>query len=151
MRRTITRITLAALILTGVLTSTPTANAQGRGACSGWFSEIRHDMPLAKQQDHTKRTIACAVALWPVPGGLDLALFIADRESHFDPEAYNPSGCAGVYQHMVSLWPGRLHWLHHDWFSPWMWDRGISAFNMRANVLVTIRMASTSGWSAWGF
>ena len=138
----------AAIVIVGA-TATP-AHAEGYGPCSGWFSDITHTMPMTKVVDHTKRTIACAVEQWPVPGGLSYALAIADRESHFDPEAYNSSGCAGVFQHQVRYWSGRLGLLERSWYSAWAWERGISPFNMRANVIVAIRMAHSSGWGPWG-
>jgi hypothetical protein len=71
-----------------------------------------------------------------------MALFIAWRESHYRPSAYNPSGAEGIYQHMRQYWPTRAatygfpHW---------------SAFNARANVIVTMRMVRAMGnWSPWG-
>jgi hypothetical protein len=135
-------------VLVGIMlvcfTATP-ALAEGRGPCSGWFSNIRHTMPQEKVIAHTKLTIACAERIWPVSGGLSTALAIADRESHFDPEAYNPSGCAGVFQHRLTLWAGRVaSWWNRSWF--WKVPR---AFNMRANVIVTMRMVHADGWGPW--
>jgi hypothetical protein len=136
------RLLAATLIVASLATP---AHAEGKGPCSGWFSNITHTMPMTKVVEHTKLTIACAVGLWPVPGGLSYALAIADRESHFDPEAYNPSGCAGVYQQMLRYWPGRVRaWFPRGWF--WKVPR---AFNMRANVIVSIRMVHAGGWGPW--
>jgi hypothetical protein len=78
-------------------------------------------------------------------------MYVANRESHFYPWALNPSGCAGVYQHQLDYWPGRVaQWIEKEWYSPWRWQHGISAFDMRANVIVTIRMAHVEGWGPWG-
>lgn len=88
-----------------------------------------------------KQLIRCAAEHWNVPGGADLALYIADRESHFHPKAYNPSGCAGIYQHMLRYWPGRAA---NFGFQGW------SAYNARANIIVTMRMVHDDGWGPWG-
>jgi hypothetical protein len=89
---------------------------------------------------HVKQLIRCAATHWHVPGGADTALEIADRESQFRPRAYNSSGCAGIYQHMLRYWPGRAS----DFGFP-----GWSAFNARANIIVTIRMVKRFGWGPW--
>jgi len=87
-----------------------------------------------------KQLIRCAAERWSVPGGPAMALAIADRESHYQPRAYNPSGCAGIYQHMLRYWPGRAaEYGFHGW----------SAFNARANIIVTMRMVHLSGWGPW--
>jgi len=87
-----------------------------------------------------KSLIKCAAEHWTVPGGPAMALAIADRESHYQPRAYNPSGCAGIYQHMLRYWPGRAAAYG---FGGW------SAFNARANIIVTMRMVHLSGWGPW--
>lgn len=87
-----------------------------------------------------RRLIRCAAHRWPVPGGADLALYIADRESNFLPNAYNASGAAGIYQHLLSYWPGRATTFgFHGW----------SAFNARANIIVTMKMVHRGGWGPW--
>jgi hypothetical protein len=87
-----------------------------------------------------RQLIRCAAQRWTVPGGVAMALAIADRESHFEPHAYNPSGCAGIYQHQLRYWPGRAAAYGF---------RGWSAFNARANIMVTMRMVHLSGWGPW--
>lgn len=138
---------ICGLLVTGLLlVPSSLAHAEGKGPCSGWFSNITHTMPMPKVVDHTKRTIACAVERFGQGRvSLSTALFIADRQSHFDPEAYNPSGCAGVYQQMESAWAGRRasYW-ERDWY--WKLPR---VFNMRANVIVSIRMMATTGLGDW--
>ena len=71
------------------------------------------------------------------------ALYIADRESHFHPRAYNAwSGAMGVYQHLRRYWPGRAFAYGF---------RGWSGFNARANIIVTMRLVRRLGnWSPWG-
>ena len=88
-----------------------------------------------------KQLISCAARYWKVPGGAHTALAIADRESHFHPNAYNPSGCAGIFQQMLRYWPGRASAYG---FAGW------SAFNARANIIVSMRMVARGGWGPWG-
>ena len=95
---------------------------QGYGA-----PDLRHDL-----------VAGLTVAIVALP--LAMALAIADRESHFEPHAYNPSGCAGIYQHQLRYWPGRAAAYGF---------RGWSAFNARANIMVTMRMVHLSGWGPW--
>lgn len=89
-----------------------------------------------------KRLIRCAARHWGSPGGADKALDVARCESGFDPDAYNPAGYGGVYQHALRYWPDRAE----RWGFP-----NRSVFNGRANVIVSIRMARAAGsWSIWG-
>lgn len=94
-----------------------------------------------------KATIWCAVHKWSVEGGPRKAVLIARRESGLNPKAYNPTGCSGygckgVFQQSMRYWDGR-------WRS-WGKDTRNNAFNMRANVIVSIRMAHIEGWGPWG-
>ena len=56
--------------------------------------------------------------------------------------AYNSWSCAkGIYQHLCRYWPSRADaYGFDDW----------SAYNARANVMVTMRMVKHYGWGAWG-
>jgi hypothetical protein len=86
--------------------------------------------------------IRCAARHWHVPGGPTKALSIAWRESHFVATAYNPSGAEGIYQHMRQYWPMRARVFGFP---------NRSAFNARANVIVTMRMVrAIGGWAPWG-
>ncbi len=91
--------------------------------------------------EQVKRLITCAAHHWSVPGGSAKALAIAFRESRFDPHAYNSSGAEGIYQHMRSYWPNRA--LAYGF-------KGWSAFDARANIMVTMRMVRSGGWGPWG-
>lgn len=88
-----------------------------------------------------KQLIRCAARHWDVPGGASKALYIAYRESRYDPDAKNSSGAEGIYQHLKTYWPGRAtKYGFPDW----------SAFNARANIIVTMRMVKAGGWGPWG-
>lgn len=90
---------------------------------------------------HIKQLIKCAARRWDSPGGPLKAIAVAECESHLRPTAYNPNGYAGLYQQATHYWPSRAAY----WGQP---DR--SAFNARANAIVSIRMAAASGsWIAW--
>jgi hypothetical protein len=133
---------MAALSITAILTIVPASAS--RAAVVG----DRHMVPATicsydwqKGTWQVKQLIRCAALHWEVPGGPQMALYIANRESKFRPNAYNPSGCAGIYQHMLEYWPGRAAAYG---FPGW------SAFNARANIIVTMEMAQRDGWGPWG-
>ena len=138
---TVRRHAVAALSIAAILTVVPATISQAG------IPEVRHEA-VSKVCDYdwqmgtwqVKQLIRCAADHWNVPGGASTALAIADRESQFRPNAYNSSGCAGIYQHMLRYWPGRAAAYG---FSGW------SAFNARANIIVTMRMVQQDGWSAW--
>ncbi len=89
-----------------------------------------------------KQLIKCAARRWDSPGSPLKAVAVARCESHLRPNAYNPNGYAGLYQQATRYWPDRAD----HWGQP---DR--SVYNGRANIIVSIRMASAAGtWSAWG-
>jgi transglycosylase-like protein with SLT domain len=135
------RHVVAALTLTAILFLSPAVHS--RAATS---DEVNGVPPKICAFDwrrgpwHVKQLIACAARHWGVPGGVATALAVASRESHFDPRAYNPSGCAGIYQHMLRYWPGRARQFG---FTGW------SAFNARANIIVTMKMVHGGGWGPW--
>jgi hypothetical protein len=137
------RIVAAALLIPIVLALAPNG-AQANpalGSSSRTVSERICDFDWRTGTRQVKQLIKCAVARWNSPGGAKKALSVARCESGFDPDAYNSGGYAGVYQHATRYWPDRAdHWGFPD----------RSAFNGRANVIVSIRMAHASGWGAWG-
>ena len=135
---------VAALSIAAIVSIVPASVSQ-----AATVGVRRHAQVSAKVCDYdwrkgtfqVKKLIRCAAEHWNVPGGADLALHIADRESHYYPNAYNPSGCAGIYQHMLRFWPGRAASFG---FQGW------SAYNARANIIVTMRMVHADGWGPWG-
>jgi hypothetical protein len=134
----------AALILTAVLLLVPAASQAGATTGAGYAEVPRKICPIDWRDGtfHVKKLIRCAAARWNVPGGASKALAIANRESNFHPRAYNSySGAAGIYQHLRHYWPGRARTYGF---------RGWSAFNARANIMVTMRMVHRGGWGPWG-
>jgi hypothetical protein len=138
------RHSVAALSIAAVLSIVPASTSQ-----AGTLRARREAQVPAKICNYdwregsyqVRRLIRCAANHWNVPGGADMALYVANRESKFHPNAYNPSGCAGIYQHMLRYWPGRAAAYGF---------RGWSAFNARANIIVTMRMVKRTGWGPWG-
>jgi hypothetical protein len=135
------RHAVAALFIAAILTVIPATISRGA------VPETRRQVPAKicnidwhKGTWQVKQLIRCAAKYWHVPGGAGTALAIADRESQFRPRAYNPSGCAGIYQHMLRYWPGRASIYG---FPGW------SAYNARANIIVTMRMVKRAGWGPW--
>lgn len=138
---TLRRHAVAALLIAAILTVVPAPISRaaipgGRLQVSGKICNI----DWQKGTWQVKQLIRCAADYWNVPGGVDTALAIADRESRFRPRAYNPSGAAGIYQHMLHYWPGRAR---SYGFPGW------SAYNARANIIVTMRMVKQAGWGPW--
>lgn len=132
---------LAAVLITGILTALAFSNAPPADAAR---RVPRHlcKYEWKKSDRQVKRTIRCAVRRWHVRGGVRKAMRIARRESGFEPRAYNPSGpYLGVYQHVRAYWPRRARQMGLG---------GKSAFNGRANVLVSIKMIHKHGWGPWG-
>ena len=138
-RRFPAALLLASLMFLVPLTSLSSA-AQAREADVG-----RHvcQIDWRKGDWHVKQLIRCAEDRWSVPGGSSMALYVASRESHLNPKAYNSySGASGIFQHLRQYWPERADSFGFD---------GWSAFNARANIMVTIRMVHRMGsWSHWG-
>jgi hypothetical protein len=133
-----------ALLLTALLLIVPavSANAASQDARYSWVPPKICKVDWRKGTWHVKKLIRCAADHWDVPGGAAKALYIANRESHFDPDAYNASsGAKGIYQHLSRYWPGRAYTYGF---------KGFSAYNARANIIVTMRMVKRDGWSPWG-
>jgi hypothetical protein len=93
-----------------------------------------------------QRLIVCVFAVW-APGESAYALAIADRESNFYAWAWNTSSdCRGLFQHMGRYWASRAEtYLFRGWFGKWP----VSAFDPRANAIVTARMVAAGGWGPW--
>jgi soluble lytic murein transglycosylase-like protein len=134
------RRTAATLLLTAFLTF-PIALATAPTAAS--YTYVPKKVCAIDWHQGTwfvKQLIRCAAHRYGV--NADKAISIARRESMFDPGAYNASQCAkGIYQHLCRYWPGRAY----DYGF-----KGSSAFNARANIIVTMKMVRKLGWSPWG-
>jgi hypothetical protein len=123
-----------------------------RGPCGTWHEGERDSgrTTPAIRVSRTRNLIVCLFGKF-APEDLSIALYVADRESHFYPGAANPSGASGVYQHLASCFPGRVSaYLPRSWLAPWIWAKGgPSVFNPYANVVVTLFMVRGSGWGPW--
>jgi soluble lytic murein transglycosylase-like protein len=132
-----------ALILTACLTVLPlTVGASSASAVQGSMSKTAKVCRIdwREGRPYVKHLIRCAAKHYGV--SVDHALAIARRESRFRPKAYNSWSCAkGIYQHLCRYWPKRAReYGFNDW----------SAYNARANIIVTMRMVRRYGWQPWG-
>jgi hypothetical protein len=126
---------LAAALAISMLLALQTAPASAGTGVKDWVCDYRWRASTFQ----IKKTIRCAARRWHVPGGPRKALSVASCESRFDPAAYG-SGNAGVFQQALRYWPGRAR--------AYGLPRA-SAYNGRANVIVSIRMAHAVGWGPW--
>jgi hypothetical protein len=134
---------LATLILTAMITSFPVAQVSAYARTEDRYTYTSRSICKIDWRQSTlqvKKLIRCAANHYGV--GVKKALSIARRESHFDPTAFNDSTCAkGIYQHLCKYWPDRAFaYGFRDW----------SAFNGRANIIVTMKMVRRYGWAPWG-
>jgi hypothetical protein len=96
-------------------------------------------------QDFSIQIITCAADRWPVEGGAEKAICIAQRESGLIPTASSATGkYVGLFQHSAADWPRR----YDTWTRP-IWHLKENPYNGRTNAIVTIRMANAEGWAAW--
>jgi hypothetical protein len=96
-------------------------------------------------QDFSSQLIQCAATRWPVPGGADKAICIAQRESGLIPTASSATGeYVGLFQHLAAAWPDR----YAEWTRPG-WQLKPSPLNGRTNAVVTMRMVNAAGWGPW--
>jgi hypothetical protein len=137
LRRFLTIVLAVGVLATGgvMLKTTP---AKAAGICEyKWWDPEGGYRPYA-----VKRIIRCAVDHYPVSGGAAKALYIARRESRFDPYATN-GRFKGVYQQGTTWWPDR----YHTYGLSYLKNR---ILNARTNIIVSIRMAHRHGWGPWG-
>ena len=96
-------------------------------------------------QDFSRRLIGCAASRWPVEGGAEKAICIAERESGLIPTASSPTGMyVGLFQHSAADWARR----YEEWTRP-NWRLKVNPYNGRTNAIVTIRMVNAEGWGPW--
>jgi hypothetical protein len=134
----IRRATVATLILTTLIIASPVAPMTGEAYSYTPRKICAIDWRAGRTE--VKRLIRCAAHHWGV--NAHEAVSIAHRESLFHPDAYNSGSCAkGIYQHLCRYWPERAF----DYGF-----KGHSAFNARANIIVTMKMVRRHGWGPWG-
>jgi soluble lytic murein transglycosylase-like protein len=142
--RRLRRMILATLILTAILTTVPAAQASAATATREtrytYYPSKVCPIDWRRGTYYVKQLIRCSAKHYGV--SVSKALAIANRESNFRPRAYNGSSCAkGIYQHLCRYWPGRAYTYG---FKNW------SAYNARANIIVSMRMVKRFGWAPWG-
>jgi hypothetical protein len=131
-----------ALILTAILTIFPMSSgvaSPAKGSLSTTAKKVCR-IDWRDGRPYVKHLIRCAAHHYGV--SVDRAIYYAYRESRFHPKAYNSWSCAkGIYQHLCAYWPKRAaSYGFDDW----------SAYNARANIIVTMRMVRRYGWTPWG-
>jgi len=130
--------TIAAMLL---MTLAPVASADH---ASGPCDFHREDTQTVRE--HSRAQIRCAVARWAVPGGADVALCIAKRESGLLPWAESGDGLnKGLFQQHVRYWD-----VNYDVYSQPAWQLPQRVLSGRTNTIVSIRMAHAIGWGPWG-
>jgi hypothetical protein len=134
------RAFVATLVLTAMLTVLPMPQSS---AVTGHLTRTAQKVcriDWREGRPQVKHLIRCAARHYGV--SVERAVSIARRESRFHPRAFNSWSCAkGVYQHLCRYWPKRASvYGFNDW----------SAYNARANIIVTMRMVRHYGWAPWG-
>ena len=136
--RPLLRIALAALTAVPLLLPL-SGTARAAGPC---------DLPLNEGETVSHRMvriIRCSTRRWPVRGGAEKAICIADRESGLNPKARSPGRTnLGIFQHSAKEWPDR----YEVWTLP-RWELDDSALIGRTNIIVAIRMVNAGGWGPW--
>jgi hypothetical protein len=147
----------------GIHIQTPSASphdtSKWRGGCDERINGEYDNgaTPLGVVHFHVRHLIRCIFAIVS-PSDTAKALVVADRESGFTPSAYNPSGCAGIFQHQIAYWTDRTLMLPRRWLAPYLWTRWsynggrstVSPFSAYANVWITSFMVRGGGWGPWG-
>lgn len=139
MRPSIRVVAVAGVLVTLASVAAPAVAEHRPGPCA---------LDRAENEDvrrYVKRLIRCATGEWPVPGGAERAICIAEAESHLNPKATSEDGAyLGLFQHAAEAWPGRYRdWTEEDW------ELDDRALNGRTNTIVTIRMVNANGWGPW--
>lgn len=144
MKKFVTVVLVTATLVGGVQMTAVAAPADK--ICGGW----RYDLTqLDTRYVRGTRLVECVFEFLGMPEQISTAQYVARRETGntYDPNAYNPSGCAGIFQHMLRYWRGRAIAFLPLWRFP---NRTtVSAFNALANVWVTARMVKAGRWGPW--
>ncbi len=151
------KLILTAGIVLVIAATTQMAAASGRGPLSEKRYEVKPSMGHTIVERKAKAAIRHAIARWSVSGGVPKAFAIAYRESRFWPWSHNGdcspggSGSCGEFQHKRPYWDERARtWLRERWFPRMKTGWLPGPYNLRANVLVTIRMVHAAGWGPRG-
>lgn len=139
MRRTCIAAVLAAIVSLGGISTAGAAESWRWDECRFQYADDRAGWNVQE----VRRTIRCAAPKFGV--STSTALYVADRESNFNPHATNAySGACGVYQHIPRYFGSRLASVparYREW--------GTSCYDARSNVLAAMRLAQ-GGWGPWG-
>jgi hypothetical protein len=126
------------------------------GPCVDERYVVRPAMGRERVARRVRALIRCAVGRWSVPGGAEKAISVASCESSLWP--WVGRSYVGLFQHSARYWQPRVRdLLRPMWFTARQWDRidadartnPGAAYQARANVLLSIRMAHRAGWGAW--
>src|SRR4026209_13524 len=123
-------VTGAAIALSLFVAAPAGARPLDRGAST----RVPGPCPLVRAEGETiqgfsKRLIECAADRWPVPGGAEKAICIAERESGLIPTASSQTGMyVGLFQHSAADWARR----YEEWTRP-NWRLKVNPYNGRTN------------------
>jgi hypothetical protein len=139
-------IIVLAVILTALLAIPASAKAYENDYTKTQIKQCRFARNDAWNDSEVRDLIRCAFRTVGDSKQVNTALIIADRESGFQEEAYNSSGCAGLFQHMVQYWSERYESfpLMDNWY-----NLSPSVFDPRSNAFITARMVGTGNWGPW--
>jgi len=141
------RIIIALVIMITVLLATPAnAEAYENDYTGTQIKQCRFARNDVWNDSEIRDLIRCAFRTVGTSSQIDMALFVAEKESGFQEGAYNSSGCAGLFQHMVRYWPER--YASFPKMDKW-YHLGLNVFNPRSNVFITARMVGTGAWGPW--
>jgi hypothetical protein len=133
----------ASLVLPSPAVASPAGGRSGTPSVPGPCALTRLEGEAI--QDFSIRMITCAADRWPVPGGAERAICIAERESGLIPWASSPTGqYVGLFQHSAEAWPDR-----YDEWTKLLWELKRNPLDGRTNSIVTIRMVNDGGWGPW--
>lgn len=123
-------------LIVGLLTVTPTfadAHTTAASTCP----------QAAKTPTGVKALIKCVAPKLGV--STSHALYIANRESNYEPWVCNASDHCGVYQDARAIWSYEAsHYVYGHSLGT------LSRTNGRANVILNLRYVKHNGWGPWG-
>jgi hypothetical protein len=102
-----------------------------------------HGIPWEQGQRFVARLIWCAARTWEAPGSPSYAVDIARCESGLNPSVVGSGIHGGLFQHVLSAWPGRAaKYLDPLELNDQRWQ------SAEANTIVAMRMSRADGtWS----